>query len=425
MVTSLAQILRDNSSSNAAMMEGEESDWQEDDELVEGELISLLATGCTSPGMRAFLANTLGEHNIKRLAKAVDTALESVHTIMLDMVKASLESVAFILGDVKDLLGNESDAGLSTKELNEAEFLVAMVILQCESLRTFVESYQLSLRTLFNWLLRVWHQQEGGVQSAYTSVAIEASEIPSVFSLLTQHLLTNDMILPDLQENNPIGARAASLEALFGGSGKDATAVMELMFSKPSQEWTRLPLRRQFDSFSLFFAQIKNRVLESLSSQIRCQEVPIGEGALICSHSSMNENQPSSIQVLVAFEERIVVCSIGLGLGGQAISQTIVDIQTRLLIESASFYSKGLIFISPSSSDDPSKTTRSLIYLPQLDSPASIKTRTFNNLPASSQVLLAVGNTRGTGLFAFFSCGAEKEESGAWLLDLEEDEEVE
>lgn len=418
-VTSLAQTLRDNSSADTSMMEGEESDWQEDEDLVEGELTSLLATGNASPGMRAFLASTLGEHNLKRLAKATDTALESVHSILIDMVKPSLESVAFILGDVK---GTAGDVGLSVKELNEAEFQLALALLQCQALREFVESYQLSLRTLFGWLLKVWHQQENGMQSAYDSVAIEARQIPQVLSLFTEHLLTDDMILPDLKESNTIGARAASLETFFTESNKDAREMMELMFSKAIQDWPRLPLRRLIDSFSVHFTRMLSGLSDSLSSQIKPQHLPLGEGAILCSHStSVNENNPSSVQLLVAFEHRIVVYSVKL-FRGEAFLETSMEMTSDLIIpHSVSFYRDGLILTS-CSSDDASKPTSQLLYVPRLDS-STIKVRSFH-LPQFSRVLLAISNTRGTGLFSFQSSGSEKEDAGAWLLDLEEDEDV-
>ena len=412
MVDSLAQILRDNSSSSM-MVEGEESEWQEDDELVEGELICLLATGCASAGMRAFLASTLGETNLKRLAKTLDSALESIHSILLDMVKPSLESVAFILEEVREMSLSQAKVGLSLDVLLEAEFQAAMAILQCEALRVFVESFQHSLRVFFNWLLRVWHQQEGGSQAAYTSEAIETPDIKHVLSLLTRHLLTDDMILPDLQESNLPSPRAASLESLLSETKKDTRALIEIMFTNSSDSWPRVPLRQQIRNLSFHFGKMTSVISTSLTSQVKCiRQVPIGgPDALTCSHSGDGAASPSSIHVCVVLERRIIVLALGL----EAVSQ-LMEIQIDpLRFLSASFYRNSLLLAL---SFEPVCT---LVYLP-LDTCDSIKARSFNTPLGSREVVMAISEKRGTGLIAFNSYGAEKEEASVWLLDLQEDE---
>ena len=43
-------------------------------------------SGSASPGMHAFLMGSLGEHGLRRLAKVVDQAEQTVHAILLDQV---------------------------------------------------------------------------------------------------------------------------------------------------------------------------------------------------------------------------------------------------------------------------------------------------------------------------------------------------
>ncbi|GAX83709.1 hypothetical protein CEUSTIGMA_g11134.t1 [Chlamydomonas eustigma] len=106
-MSQLAQLLRDHDQIETAP--GPE-DWMEDDELVEAQLLCLLATGMASPGMHAFLTGTMGEHGIRRLVKTMEQAVQTVHELLQDQVLPSLHVATFILVELKSLaLANQLD----------------------------------------------------------------------------------------------------------------------------------------------------------------------------------------------------------------------------------------------------------------------------------------------------------------------------
>lgn len=68
------------------------------------ELLLLLATSCTTPPLQSFLASTLGEANLRRLARAVDTTATGLHTALLERVMPLVELVVFLLGELRGLV---------------------------------------------------------------------------------------------------------------------------------------------------------------------------------------------------------------------------------------------------------------------------------------------------------------------------------
>lgn len=65
------------------------------------ELLLLLATGCCTPPLQSFLANTLGEAGLRRLARAVDSMASGLHTALLERLMPLLELVLFLLGELR------------------------------------------------------------------------------------------------------------------------------------------------------------------------------------------------------------------------------------------------------------------------------------------------------------------------------------
>lgn len=56
-----------------------------------------------SPGLQAFLAGGLKESGLRKLAKALDNSVQSVHALLLDHVAPAAEVATFILGELKGM----------------------------------------------------------------------------------------------------------------------------------------------------------------------------------------------------------------------------------------------------------------------------------------------------------------------------------
>lgn len=56
-----------------------------------------------SPGLQAFLVGSLKEAGLRKMAKALDNAVQSVHALLLDHVAPAAEVATFILGEMKGM----------------------------------------------------------------------------------------------------------------------------------------------------------------------------------------------------------------------------------------------------------------------------------------------------------------------------------
>ncbi|KAF8060496.1 Eefsec [Scenedesmus sp. PABB004] len=149
------------------------------------ELVLLLATGCPTPPMQTFLASTLGEAGLRRLARALDATAGGLHTALLERLMPLTELALFLLGELRGCVTAQQDGGggggggggdgsgsssmagggwlgLAAPALRALELNAAALLLRVEQLRRAVTGVACGYRAFFSWLLRTLRTLDGG-----------------------------------------------------------------------------------------------------------------------------------------------------------------------------------------------------------------------------------------------------------------------
>ncbi|GFR42379.1 hypothetical protein Agub_g3065, partial [Astrephomene gubernaculifera] len=144
------------------LREALESHGHDPDDVV-GELTCMLASGHVSPPLQSFLASTLTEPGLRRLAKTVDAALQEVSRQLLDGVLPELQLVAFVAGELR---GRARAAhithtlGLKERAVLQCEGAATRALVQAEALRQLVTRVAAQYRVFFTWLLKTLQSLE-------------------------------------------------------------------------------------------------------------------------------------------------------------------------------------------------------------------------------------------------------------------------
>ncbi|KAL3132551.1 hypothetical protein ABBQ32_009090 [Trebouxia sp. C0010 RCD-2024] len=137
------------------------------------EFMALLASGALSPAMHQFLTSTLGEGGVKKLSKAVDSAVGNIGGILVDHLQPSLQAAAF--------------------KLNELHSLA-----KAETLRLGVCQAGVQYRHFFAWLLRtVRRLNDDNPQAATEAAAIKVD--PTNVAAFLQGQFCRDVIGPEIK----------------------------------------------------------------------------------------------------------------------------------------------------------------------------------------------------------------------------------
>ncbi|PRW05834.1 anaphase-promoting complex subunit 4 [Chlorella sorokiniana] len=127
------------------------------------ELHGLLTTGAVGGALQQYLTATLGEPGLKKLARAVDAAVCSVHNLLTDHLQPQLEQLAFRLGELRGLalcLPWRRVTGLQPDQVGGAEQTALRLLMLAETLRRRLVAAGASYRTFFSWLLIILRRMQ-------------------------------------------------------------------------------------------------------------------------------------------------------------------------------------------------------------------------------------------------------------------------
>jgi len=101
----------------------------------EDEFLSLLFGTRTSPALHQFLASSLGEAGLKRIAKAVDSAGREIRGIVSEHLQPAVEIISFRLAELRGLARWHSRfqiIGLDEKLMDGVTESIGMLVVQVE-----------------------------------------------------------------------------------------------------------------------------------------------------------------------------------------------------------------------------------------------------------------------------------------------------
>ncbi|KAF6264340.1 anaphase-promoting complex, cyclosome, subunit 4-domain-containing protein [Scenedesmus sp. NREL 46B-D3] len=195
------------------------------------ELLLLLATGCCTSPLQSFLAHTLGEAGLRRLARSLDSTASGLHTALLERVMPLLELVLFLLGELRGCVACGGGGrpptgawmGLQVSQLQVLELHAAALLLRTEQLRRTLTASACQYRAFFTWLLTAVRQLEGPGAAAGADggagadVGSSLAVCQEVLAFLKGQFL-HDVIAPELVVRMRHGTvRATSACALVWG----------------------------------------------------------------------------------------------------------------------------------------------------------------------------------------------------------------
>ena len=121
----------------------------------QADLLLLVTMGEYTGAMEQFLMSSLGEGGIKKIARAVDSALSHAHALLVDRMQPEMELLAFRLGEVRGLGAspfNRLLLGLRAAEVGAAERAALDVLGTLDHVRDRLTFAAAQYRTFFSWL---------------------------------------------------------------------------------------------------------------------------------------------------------------------------------------------------------------------------------------------------------------------------------
>ncbi|KAJ7549046.1 hypothetical protein O6H91_07G037900 [Diphasiastrum complanatum] len=143
------------------------------------EFLSLLACGSASAALHQFLAVSLGEGGLKRLAKSIDSAGRELHIILAEHLQPAAELIAFRLGELSGLArwrARMQKIGLEEGLISRAMEDAGMVLVQIERFLRILSDMTGQFRLFFLWLTKSLRQLNG------EHLATQAEQLPFVNS---------------------------------------------------------------------------------------------------------------------------------------------------------------------------------------------------------------------------------------------------
>ncbi|KAG0535189.1 hypothetical protein BDA96_04G344800 [Sorghum bicolor] len=123
----------------------------------EDEFLSLLFGTRTSPALHQFLASSLGEAGLKRIAKAVDSAGRDIRGIITEHLQPAVEMISFRLSELRGLARWRSRfqiIGLDEKLIDGVTESIGMLVVQVERFSRVAATVVYLFQNFFAWVLK-------------------------------------------------------------------------------------------------------------------------------------------------------------------------------------------------------------------------------------------------------------------------------
>ncbi|PVH67081.1 hypothetical protein PAHAL_1G424300 [Panicum hallii] len=123
----------------------------------EDEFLSLLFGTRTSPALHQFLASSLGEAGLKRIAKAVDSAGREIRGVVSEHLQPAVEIISFRLAELRGLARWRSRfqiIGLDEKLVDGVTESIGMLVVQVERFSRVAATVLYLFQNFFTWVLK-------------------------------------------------------------------------------------------------------------------------------------------------------------------------------------------------------------------------------------------------------------------------------
>ncbi|XP_062220513.1 anaphase-promoting complex subunit 4 isoform X2 [Phragmites australis] len=123
----------------------------------EDEFLSLLFGTRTSPALHQFLASSLGEAGLKRIAKAVDGAGREIRGVVSEHLQPAVETISFRLAELRGLARWRSrfqNIGLDEKLIDGVTESIGMLVVQVERFSRVAATVLYLFQNFFTWVLK-------------------------------------------------------------------------------------------------------------------------------------------------------------------------------------------------------------------------------------------------------------------------------
>ncbi|CAL4885670.1 unnamed protein product [Urochloa decumbens] len=123
----------------------------------EDEFLSLLFGTRTSPALHQFLASSLGEAGLKRIAKAVDSAGREIRGVVSEHLQPAVEIISFRLAELRGLARWRSRfqiIGLDEKLIDGVTESIGMLVVQVERFSRVAATVLYLFQNFFTWVLK-------------------------------------------------------------------------------------------------------------------------------------------------------------------------------------------------------------------------------------------------------------------------------
>jgi len=123
----------------------------------EDEFLSLLFGTRTSPALHQFLASSLGEAGLKRIAKAVDSAGREIRGVVSEHLQPAVEIISFRLAELRGLARWRSRfqiIGLDEKLMDGVTESIGMLVVQVERFSRVAATVLYLFQNFFTWVLK-------------------------------------------------------------------------------------------------------------------------------------------------------------------------------------------------------------------------------------------------------------------------------
>nr|TKW41952.1 hypothetical protein SEVIR_1G351300v2 [Setaria viridis] len=225
----------------------------------EDEFLSLLFGTRTSPALHQFLASSLGEAGLKRIAKAVDSAGREIRGVVSEHLQPAVEIISFRLAELRGLARWRSRfqiIGLDEKLIDGVTESIGMLVVQVERFSRVAATVLYLFQNFFTWVLKCVKIL---LNEPTDQVPAANSELVVIF---LKFLLDKDPIKQLLEADERIdcdmdAARHVEQLVVFGG-------FTDTQFLERS-------LVKQFNELENSLKEAFLMPFTTLSSQIHCQ----------------------------------------------------------------------------------------------------------------------------------------------------------
>eukprot|EP01018_Ginkgo_biloba_P039857 Gb_32209 [translate_table: standard] len=237
------------------------------DSSPQDELVNLLCGDPPNDAMHQFLENSLGELELRSLAKSIDSAGKELHGIIGEHLQPAAEIIAFRVGELKGLSRWHSrlqNIGLEEKLIDQAMEDAGMLVIQIERLLRILSETLYQFQNFFSWLMKLLKQISNEAPSQADQLPVINSELVMVFLKTIYNQDPIVLHLEDLQEDVTLKLdpeASSRLEELvaFGG------------FANPN--FLQRTLRQQFDHLRSSCTEAFHMPFVVISQKMFCEDI--------------------------------------------------------------------------------------------------------------------------------------------------------